>query len=273
MPQDLWLDLLKIRSQAPLIHSITNFVAMNFNANILLALGASPVMAHSIEEVEDMVGIAQSLVLNIGTLEPDWIYAMRLAKTKAHIRGLPVILDPVGAGATPYRSQCVEELISKDPPNIIRGNASEIMSVAGLSGFTKGVDSSIASDDAILAAFTLAKKINGVVCISGKIDHVVDHLGQHAMLSNGSPLMTKVTGVGCSATAIIGAFSAVQPNFFRATLGAMAYLSVAGEVAAKKTILSGSGSGTYQINLLDAIELLEQSDFNSQLNMKFFHKI
>ena len=265
--QELWEDILSVRTKSPLVHSITNFVVMNFNANMLLALGASPVMAHAIEEVEDMVGISQALVLNIGTLDECWVRAMGLAKKRARSNGVPVTLDPVGAGATPYRNRCISQLISSDPPNIIRGNASEIMSVAGLSVITKGVDSSVASDHALQAAVALASQINGVVCISGEVDHVVDGGGRHAALSNGSPMMTKVTGVGCSATAMIGAFSAVQPDLFRATVGAMAYLGVAGEVAAQKTKIAGCGSGTYQVNLLDAIELLDKKIFIRRLDM------
>jgi len=266
--EDLWEDVLSVRALSPLVHSITNFVAMNFNANMLLALGASPVMAHAIEEVEEMAGISQALVLNIGTLDESWVRAMGMAKKRARSKGVPVILDPVGAGATSYRNHCITELISIDPPNIIRGNASEIMSVAGLSVLTKGVDSSASSDHAIDAAITLARKIDGTVCISGQIDHVIDGRGRHLTLSNGSPLMTKVTGVGCSATAMIGAFSAVQPDWFRATIGAMAYLGIAGEIAGYKTITTGGSSGTYQINLLDAVNLLDREMFIKTINLE-----
>ena len=266
--ENLWEDVLAVRAQSPLVHSITNFVAMNFNANMLLALGASPVMAHALEEVEDMVEIAQALVLNIGTLETGWIRAMTLAKRRARLKGIPVILDPVGAGATSYRNSCIAELIAVDPPNIIRGNASEVMSVAGLSIATKGVDSSASSDDAIGAAMALAQKTGGVVCISGVIDHVMDGAGRHITLSNGSALMTKVTGVGCSATAIIGAFSAVQPDVFRATVGAMAYLGVAGEIAEQNTMATNGGSGSYQVNLLDVVNLLDGAMFIKTLKME-----
>src|SRR5512137_2360379 len=137
----LWADLQSVRERAPLVHSITNFVVMNFNANALLAVGASPVMAHALEEVRDMVGIAQALVLNIGTLEPAWIRAMVVALQAARARGLPVVLDPVGAGATPYRNAALAELLQAGAPTVVRGNASEIMSVAGLSASTRGVDS------------------------------------------------------------------------------------------------------------------------------------
>ena len=262
---DLWQDVLAVRVNAPLVHSITNFVVMNFNANILLALGASPVMAHAREEVADMANIAGALVLNIGTLEPDWIEAMKIAHTRAHARGIPVVLDPVGAGATPYRNQALSELIANASPSIIRGNASEIMSVAGLATATRGVDSSVGSNQALDSAQILAQKINGVVCVSGATDYVLDAQGRTAYLSNGHIWMTKVTGVGCSASAMIGAFAAVQSDLWRATLAAMAYLGVVGEVAYEQA--QNNGVGTYQMRLLDGLQLLDEATFVQRLKL------
>ena len=262
---DLWQDVLAVRVNAPLVHSITNFVVMNFNANVLLALGASPVMAHAREEVADMANIAGALVLNIGTLEPDWIEAMKIAHTRAHARGIPVVLDPVGAGATPYRNQSLSELIANAPPSIIRGNASEIMSVAGLATATRGVDSSVGSNQALDSAQILAQKINGVVCVSGATDYVLDAQGRAAHLNNGHVWMTKVTGVGCSASAMIGAFAAVQSDLWRATLAAMAYLGVVGEVAYEQA--QNDGVGTYQMRLLDGLQLLDEATFVQRLKL------
>lgn len=262
---DLWQDVLAVRANAPLVHSITNFVVMNFNANVLLALGASPVMAHAREEVADMANIAGALVLNIGTLEPDWIEAMKIAHTRAHARGIPVVLDPVGAGATPYRNQSLSELIANAPPSIIRGNASEIMSVAGLATATRGVDSSVGSNQALNAAVDLAQKINGVVCVSGATDYVLDAQGRAAHLNNGHVWMTKVTGVGCSASAMIGAFAAVQSDLWRATLAAMAYLGVVGEVAYEQA--QNDGVGTYQMQLLNGLQLLDEATFVQRLKL------
>ena len=266
---DIWADVLSVRANRPLIHSITNMVVMNFNANVLLAMGASPVMAHAHEEVVDMAGIANALVLNIGTLDPYWIESMRLALEIADRRGIKTVLDPVGVGATRYRNQSISILLTQAMPSVIRGNASEIMSVAGLAVVTKGVDSSVSSDHAIEAAMTLARQIDGFVCISGQTDHVIDGMGRHVSLSNGSQLMTKVTGVGCPATAMIGAFSAVQPDWFRATVGAMAYLGVAGEIAVRTTKATGGGSGSYQINLLDAVNLLDREMFIKTVKLEF----
>jgi len=218
---DIWADISAVRERAPLVHSITNFVVMNLNANVLLAAGASPVMAHAHEEVQSMAGIAQSLVLNIGTLEPDWIESMRLALLTASQRSIPTVLDPVGAGATAYRNQSIELLLNTASPTVIRGNGSEIMSVAGVAVQTKGVDSSAAANDALGSARALVGRTQGVVCVSGATDHIVDGK-RWALLSNGHPWMTKITGVGCSATALIGAFCAVQPDAWRATVSAMA---------------------------------------------------
>lgn len=262
-----WADLQAVRERAPLVHSITNFVVMNYNANALLAVGASPVMAHAQEEVADMVGIAQALVLNIGTLEPDWIRAMKTALLAGRARGIPVVLDPVGAGATPYRNAALAELMGAGAPNIVRGNGSEIMSVAGLAAKTRGVDSGASSNEAVDAAKALACDIGGVVCVSGAEDHVVDASGRWAVLSNGHPWMTRVTGVGCSASALVGAFAAVQPDAWRATVSAMACFGVVGELAVERTQATGAGVGRLQIELLDGLQLLEREAFASRLKL------
>jgi hydroxyethylthiazole kinase len=263
----LWADVEAVRERAPLVHSITNFVAMNFNANALLAIGASPVMAHAHEEVSDMVGIAQALVLNIGTLEPAWIRAMQIALQAARSRGIPVVLDPVGAGATPYRNAALKELLATGAPSVIRGNASEIMSVAGLATTTRGVDSAASSNQAVDAARALASDQAAVVCVSGADDHVVDAAGRWATLSNGHPWMTRVTGLGCSATALVGAFAAVQPDTWRATAAAMAYLGVVGELAVERTQAAGAGAGRLQTELLDGLQLLDRESFTSRLRL------
>ncbi len=264
----LWADREAVSAQAPLVHSITNLVVMNFNANALLALGASPVMAHAELEVRDMVGIAQALVLNIGTLEPDWIRAMKLALAAARERGIPVVLDPVGAGATPYRNAALADLLQAGAPTIVRGNASEIMSLAGLAVRTRGVDSAASSLEAVEAARSLARELGAVVCVSGADDHVVDASGRWATLSNGHPWMTRVTGVGCSASALVGAFAAVQPDAWRATLAARAHLGVVGETAVERVQAAGAGVGRLQIELLDGLQLLEAGTFIDRLRLQ-----
>lgn len=266
-PLDLWADVLAVRAQRPLVHSITNLVVMNYNANFLLAMGASPVMAHAHEEVCDMAAIAQALVLNIGTLEPYWIESMRQALEIAAKRGIKTVLDPVGAGATSYRNQSISALLAQANPSVIRGNASEIMSVAGSAVQTRGVDSGAVVTDALQPARELARQTGGVVCVSGEVDHVLDAHGRHASLSNGHAWMTRITGVGCSATALVGAFCAVQPDAWRATVSAMAYLGVVGEVATQKVQELGGGVGSLQIALLDELQLLDQASFDAHIKM------
>jgi len=264
---DIWTDVCAVRNQHPLVHSITNLVVMNFNANVLLAMGAAPVMAHAHEEVADMAGIAQALVLNIGTLEPYWIESMRLALKVASQRGIKTVLDPVGAGATSYRNQSISAILTTANPSVIRGNASEIMSVAGSNVQTRGVDSSAAVGDALQAGQALARQTGGVVCISGPVDEVVDASGRRASLANGHEWMTRITGVGCSATALVGAFCVVQPEAWRATVSAMAYLGVVGEVAAEQVIARGAGVGSLQVALLDQLQLLDQASFAQHLKL------
>ncbi|WP_114970320.1 hydroxyethylthiazole kinase [Rhodoferax ferrireducens] len=265
---DLWSDVVAVRERAPLVHNITNLVAINFNANVLLAAGASPVMAHAHEEVADMAGIAQALVLNIGTLDPYWIESMRLALVAASGRGIPVVLDPVGAGATPYRNKSIELLLNTALPTVVRGNGSEIMSVAGIAVQTRGVDSSTGANDALDAAQGLVQRTQGVVCVSGQTDHILGAQRRWARLSNGHAWMTKITGVGCSATALVGAFCAVQPDAWRATVAAMALLGVAGEVAAEKVMTRAGGVGSLQMALLDELQLLDQATFEQRLKLE-----
>ncbi len=265
--QDLWNDVAAVRETAPLVHSITNLVVMSYNANALLALGAAPVMAHAREEVSEMVSIAGALVLNIGTLQPEWVEAMKLAAKKAASLNKPIILDPVGAGATSYRNRTITELLVTAKPTVIRGNASEIMSVAGLASVTKGVESLQSSEAALDAAKMLARKIGGVVCVSGATDIITNKDGKTVFLQNGHPWMTKITGTGCSATAMIGAFAAVQPDYWRATVSAMAYLGVVGEVATETVMKQNEGVGSLQIKILDGLQLMTENEFLTRLKM------
>lgn len=266
--RDLWADVQAVRERSPLVHSITNLVVINLNANVLLAAGASPVMAHAHEEVREMVGIAQALVLNIGTLDPYWVQSMRLALAAAAQRGIPSVLDPVGAGATPYRNQAIESLLAVAAPTVIRGNGSEIMSTAGAAVKTRGVDSSTPANDALIAAQVLAERTRGTVCVSGETDHVVDADRRWARLSNGHVWMTRITGIGCSATALVGAFCAVQPDAWRATTAAMALLGVVGEIAAEKAQAAEQGVGSMQALLLDQLQLLGQAEFAQRLKLE-----
>jgi hydroxyethylthiazole kinase len=177
-------------------------------------------------------------------------------------------LDPVGAGATTYRNQTLEVLLAIASPSVIRGNASEIMSTAGTVIRTRGVDSSATANDALSAAQALVVRTKGTICVSGEVDHVIDAKNRWARLSNGDPWMTKITGVGCSATALIGAFCAIQPDAWRATTSAMAFLGVAGEVAAEKTKTRGLGVGSMAVSLLDELQLMDRRTFEARLKLE-----
>lgn len=255
-------DVKDVRDRAPLVHNITNYVVMNSTANALLAVGASPVMAHAINEVADMVAIADALVINIGTLSPPWVGAMHTAMRAARERRTPIVLDPVGAGATPYRTATVEELIADVVPTIIRGNASEIMATAAAGARTRGVDSSEASTSAVDAATTLVERTGAVVVVSGETDLVVSSDGTVG-LTGGHPLMARVTGLGCTASALCGAFAAVQPDPALAAAHAMAVLGVAGELAAEQA----EGPGTLQLRLLDRLHDLTAAQIADRLRI------
>lgn len=241
-------DLAAIRDTAPLVHNITNFVVMNNTANALLCVGASPVMAHAVQEVEQMVSIASSLVINVGTLSDSWVDAMELAMLEANRRGIPVIYDPVGAGATEYRNQVNRRLLATASPTIIRGNGSEIMSLINTSVSTKGVDSTAASSDALQAAKALSLSTGAVVVISGQKDYIVN--GEEVFVNEfGVELMGRITGMGCTATAICGAFAAVNPNPMQAAIGAMRLMGLCGQAAYRKT----QSPGSFQVAFLDAL--------------------
>ncbi len=186
-------QLIQIRKNQPLVHNITNYVVMNWTANCLLALGASPVMAHAVDEVEEMVGISNSLVVNLGTLSGPWVESMSKAMAAARKRSIPTILDPVGAGATQYRTEVARRLLDQSPPTVIRGNASEIQALAGLSRTTKGVDSIAVPEAALEAATRLNGTYKSVVCISGATDFIVAE-GRVQSVSYGHPIMARVTG-------------------------------------------------------------------------------
>jgi hydroxyethylthiazole kinase len=260
--ESIWQDVQAIRARAPLIHNITNYVVMNSTANALLAIGASPVMAHAEEEVEEMVSIASALVINIGTLSASWVRAMQRAMRCASERGIPIVLDPVGAGATSYRTQTVRELIAYTTPQIIRGNASEIAALVDSQASTKGVDATLASGSVLEAARALSRSTDSVVSISGDVDYVVWREQQTA-IRNGHPMMPRVTGLGCTATALCGAFAAVNPSPFAAAAHAMAVLGIAGEVAAERA----AGPGSLQMHLIDALYNLSVEQIAQRLQV------
>jgi len=251
-------NLITIRSNKPLVHNITNFVVMNFTANVLLATGASPVMAHAINEVEDMVGFAGALVLNIGTLTDTWVDSMVAAGQKATTINTPIILDPVGAGATTLRTDAAKRILQETGVSIVRGNSSEILALAGSASETRGVDAANTVAEAAGVAKVLAKELGTTLAITGPIDCITD--GDRVIeVANGHDLMPYVTGTGCSATAIIGAFAAVEKDMVAAAAGALAFFGLAGEKAAAKA----GGPGTFMIELLDALYNLSPEEFKA----------
>tara|TARA_B100001027_G_scaffold25944_2_gene15297 strand:- start:1465 stop:2253 length:789 start_codon:yes stop_codon:yes gene_type:complete len=238
----------EIRNNSPLVHNITNYVVMNNTANALLSVGASPVMAHSLDEVEDIISISSSLVINMGTLSELWVDSMIKAGKKANELKKPIVFDPVGIGASSYRTEIAKEIIEKTSPCVIRGNASEIMVLAQLSSVTKGVDSTAKTVEALDGAIQLSKELNNTVVVSGETDYIVTR-NKVSSVNNGREIMSKVTGMGCTATSVIGASIAVEDDVHEAAVFSMALMGVAGEIAESKS----NGPGSFQISFLDTL--------------------
>lgn len=253
-------SLRRVRERKPLVHNITNFVVMNYTANALLACGASPVMAHAAEEVEEMVSLAGALVLNIGTLSPPWIQAMLKAGKKANALHVPVILDPVGAGATRLRTDSARRLIEELSIQVIRGNASEILSLAReeSGSRTKGVDSVHTVDQVTETAVALARDLKTTLAITGAVDLITDGV-RICRVMNGHEMMSHVTGTGCTATVIIGAFLAVNSDPLEAATQGLSYFGLAGEKAAAEAL----GPGSFQIALLDALYEMKEEELKA----------
>ena len=246
-------SLAELRARKPLVHQITNYVVMNETANATLALGALPVMAHALEEVEEMVGLAGALVLNIGTLSPRWVEAMLLAGRTANARGVPVVLDPVGSGATRYRTETARMLLSELDIGVLRGNPGEIATLVGIEAEVRGVESIAAGDDAAELARKAAQTLGLVASVTGAVDHVSD--GERVLaVANGHELLAAVSGTGCMSTAITGAFLAVKPEQpLEAAAEALEAFGVAGEDAAA----DARGPGTFHAALYDALAALD----------------
>ena len=241
----------RIGGRTPLVHNITNYVVMNNTANALLAIGASPVMAHAVEEIDDIVSISSSLVINMGTLSEKWIESMLIAVKRAKELNKPIVFDPVGVGASKYRTETAKKIIESAIPDVIRGNASEIMALAEIANTTKGVDSTAQSEDAVTAAQKLSKKLNNTIVISGEVDFVITQ-EVISEITGGSSLMSAVTGMGCTATSIIGACIGVESDYHLASCAAMDAMGQAGSKAEKLS----NGPGSFQMNFLDCLQSL-----------------
>ncbi len=236
---------------------------MNTTANALLAIGASPVMAHAPEEVAELASLSRALVLNIGTLSAPWVDSMLLAGAAARRAGHPIVLDPVGAGATRFRTETAHRLLAELSPAIVRGNASEILALGSGEHSTKGVDSAHTAEQAAGAARAIAQSSGAVVVVSGPTDFIVSS-DATVRVANGHPLMPRVTGLGCTATALCGAFAAANPSPLDAAAHAMAVMGIAGEIAAARA----SGPGTFLALFLDALSSLGESDVRERLRME-----
>ncbi len=255
--EDIWKRLQQLRAERPLVLNITNIVVTNFTANVLLALGASPAMTTSEHEVEELVSLSRALVLNTGTPCMSQVHAMRLAAARAGQLNIPVVLDPVGAGASRLRIDAPMEFIRKGWIRIVRGNASEIMALGGSMEKPRGVDSLHASNIALEAASELSMRYECVICISGERDLVVSG-GQVLEVCNGHPMMTLVTGMGCAATCLAAAFAAVHDDFFLATAMGMAVMGLAGEEAAGVA----RGPGSLATAFLDTLYCIDREKLN-----------
>jgi hydroxyethylthiazole kinase len=242
-----------IRERKPLVHNITNYVVMNETANATLALGALPVMAHAGEEVEEMARLASALVLNIGTLSSHWVDAMLLAGGAATARGAPIVLDPVGAGATQYRTLTAHRILDSVDVTVVRGNAGEVATLVGAHAEVRGVESIVAGLDPAELARTAARRLGVVASVTGPVDHVSD--GDRVLsIANGHELLATVTGTGCMSSALTGCFLAAKPGDpVEAAAEALAAFGVAAEDAAGKA----DGPGTFHARLYDGLYALD----------------
>lgn len=258
--QQTCCNLELLRNKRPLIHSITNLVVMNETANAVLCLGALPIMSHAIEEVEEMVGIAGALVLNIGTLTPMWVDAMELAGKRANERGIPVILDPVGAGATRLRTDSSKRLMDRVKVSIVRGNAAELASLIGVTSEVRGVESIGASETPKKIAKCFAHTYGCTAAVTGAVDVISDG-NRVSEVGNGHPMMGKVVGTGCMSNVIIASFAAIDSDPFSAATCGLSVYGIAGELAA---IESGDKPGTFHMELYNALSAVTTKDIKSR---------
>jgi len=253
----------RVRREKPLVHHLTNWVTIYDCANIVKVFGASPVMAHAKEEVADMAGIASALVLNIGTLTSDFVDAMILAGKSANRKGIPVVLDVCGAGATKFRDDKCFEILDNVQVSIIKGNSSEIARMAGESVQTKGVDASIVEKNLQELARALAEKRKCAVVITGKEDIVADEK-RAVLVKNGHPMMANIVGTGCMATSVIGTFAAVEKDCVAASVAGLVCYEVAAEIAARQA----QGPGSFKEKLFDAVYNLEAETVEKMLRIE-----
>ncbi|WP_088041502.1 hydroxyethylthiazole kinase [Bacillus sp. EAC] len=246
-----------VKVKKPLVHHITNYVTVNDCANMVLALGGSPVMADDLAEVEEMVGFASALVINIGTLNERTIQSMITAGKKANQLGIPVILDPVGVGATTLRTETTTKLLKEVRFAVVRGNMSEIKLISGLNVQIKGVDSVADEENGVEIAKSLSAKLGAVVAITGAVDIVAEQ-EKVCMISNGDKLLADVTGTGCMSTSLIGTYAGVTNDYFQAAIAGITTMGLSGELA-KKRLTEEQAIGTFRVNLFDEVSKISVS--------------
>ncbi|WP_353095172.1 hydroxyethylthiazole kinase [Tissierella praeacuta] len=253
----------EIRVKTPLVHNITNYVTVNDCANAILAIGASPIMADDVAEVEEIVSISSSLVINIGTLNQRTITSMIMAGKKANELHIPVVLDPVGAGASSLRNKTTQKILSQVKIDVIRGNLSEISFVAGLNVSTKGVDTAKADEknDAVKIAKLVANKYSCVVGITGEVDVISDGI-RIAKIANGHKLLSKVTGTGCMTSALVGSFCGITKDYYTAAVAGITAMGIAGEVSFEK--YKEIGKGSFHIGIIDALSNMNKTYFSER---------
>lgn len=253
----------KIRETSPLVHHITNYVTVNDCANTTLAIGGSPIMADDVKEVAEITSIASALVINIGTLNERTVASMLLAGKTANQKGIPVILDPVGAGASTFRNETAKTLLDEVKFSVIRGNISEIRFLAGFHSETKGVDASAADmeriDEAQIVAKNLATHTGAIVAITGAVD-IVTNAEEVVLVKNGVAQMSRITGTGCMVSSLIGSFVAVASHdLVRAVASSLVTMGIAGELAFERT--KELGTGSFRIALIDALSQMDDEIF------------
>lgn len=249
-----------IRRTRPLVHHLTNAVTINDCANMTLAVGASPVMATHPDEVGEIARAAQALVLNIGMISDEVEYAMQIAGEQAHLSATPIVLDPVGAGATAHRRQVAMSLIERVKPTVIRGNLAEMRALLGMTTYARGVDSGGDADDALLVAMRVAKTMRTVVAMTGAEDIVTDGK-RYYMIGNGHSMLTRVTGTGCMTTSLIGACLAVADDPLIAAVAGIVTMGIAGEMA-HKALFGNAGVGAFHVKLFDAVFALSSIEID-----------
>ena len=264
--ETVWQCYQNVRYTNPLVYSITNSVVQNFTANALLAVGASPLMSDAVEEVAELVAISNAVNLNIGTPTPRGIDAMQLALKTANARSVPVALDPVAAGATQLRRESIERLFAAGHPLVIRGNASELAFLAGTKSVAKGVDADPDQTGTVDAVRAVSVKHACIAVASGEVDIIAAVDGQFVWsVHNGHPLMARITGSGCVATAIVAAFVGANSDPIIATVAAMALNGVVGELAADHSRTEGPGS--FQVQYLDLLQRLDFEHLEARMQV------